>query len=62
MWWLGLCPNHHIYDSLLWARGFFITLLGGVSGGGTQRRVFLPASAIEARRLSNRRPETALDG
>jgi len=48
--------------SLLRARGFFITLLGGVSGGGTQRRVFLPASVIEARRLSNRRPETAVDG
>jgi hypothetical protein len=24
---LGLCPNHHIYGSLLRARGFFITLL-----------------------------------
>jgi len=28
MWWLGRCPNHHIYGSLLRARGFFITLLG----------------------------------
>jgi len=28
MWWLGLCPNHHIFGSLLRARGNFITLLG----------------------------------
>jgi hypothetical protein len=27
MWWLGQSPNHHIYGSLLRARGFFITLL-----------------------------------
>jgi len=43
-------------------RRFSAGLLGGVSGGGTQRRAFLPASVIEARRLSNRRPETAVDG
>jgi hypothetical protein len=27
MWWLGLCPNHHIYGSLLRARGILVTLL-----------------------------------
>ena len=27
MGWLGLCPNHPIFGSLLRARGFFITLL-----------------------------------
>jgi hypothetical protein len=27
MGWLGLCPNHPIYGSLLRARGSFITLL-----------------------------------
>ena len=27
MWWLGLCPNRHIYGSLLRARGLFMTLL-----------------------------------
>ena len=28
MWWLGFCPNHHIFGSLLRARGIFITLVG----------------------------------
>jgi len=28
MWWLGRSPNHHIYGSLLRARGIFITLRG----------------------------------
>ena len=30
MWWVGLCPNHHMYGSLLRARRIFITLPGGV--------------------------------
>jgi len=28
MWWLGLCPTHHTFGSLLRAKGIFITLLG----------------------------------
>ena len=28
MWWSGQSPNHHIYGSLLRARGFSITLPG----------------------------------
>jgi hypothetical protein len=26
MWWLGLCPSHHMHGSLLRAGGIFITL------------------------------------
>jgi len=37
-WWLGLCPNHHIYGSLLRARGFLITLLGSKSGSAEDAR------------------------
>jgi len=37
LWWLGLCPNHHKYGSLLRARCLFITLLR-VSCSRSERR------------------------
>jgi len=37
MWWLGLCPQHHKYGSLLRARGFFITLLAPRSGSSMRK-------------------------
>ena len=37
MWWLGPCPNHHIYGTLLRTRGFFITLLVSRSGSSMRK-------------------------
>ena len=58
MWWLGHSPTHHIYGSLLRARGFFITLL--VWGVLSRRRFVLGPWSVgaipERRETSSRLP------
>jgi len=39
MGWLGRCPNHPIFGSLIRARGFFITLLGPDPRGSPRARM-----------------------
>jgi hypothetical protein len=57
MWWLGLCPNHHIYGSLLRARGIFITLPGRLAATLVRERdgKLLPA------RFVSRTPDRAME-